>query len=203
MEDGKPHESRRRFLRLTGCGSLIGLAGCMNLNENAAGPASQPREGLPADWCLDDLSDSVPESEANAVSIDGVERKPEGELLSKQDAAYQCGPSDGQQCGNCTFFIDDRSGNGWGACTEVAGEIRSVDWCGLWAPRMEIQEGQSEGGTAGDESADEEEGGGGNESDGGNESEGGNESGGEDNQSDGGGGDGGGSDGGNESDGGN
>lgn len=136
MDDRNPHGSRRRFLRATGCGTVIGLAGCLN----RGGEMEQRSPDKPADWCFDQLDETVSEGEANTTSIDGVDRKDEDELQSKEEAAYQCSPSDDQQCGNCTFYIDDRDGDAIGACTEVAGEIRSVDWCSLWAPRDKMTE---------------------------------------------------------------
>lgn len=141
MADGKPRESRRWVLRATGCGSTIVLAGCVSTGEDTSQEAGEPAIDRPADWCFDRLDDTVPEAEANAVSIDGIERKPESELASKEEASYQCGPADGDHCGTCTYYIDDRDGDAVGACTEVAGEIRSADWCALWAPREEIQDG--------------------------------------------------------------
>ncbi|NUC71783.1 high-potential iron-sulfur protein [Haloterrigena sp. SYSU A558-1] len=139
MADGESGESRRRVLRATGCGSAIVLAGCVSVGEDTSQEAGEPALDRPADWCFDRLDDAVPEAEANAVSIDGIERKPEGELASKEEASYQCGPADGNHCGTCTYYIDDRDGDAVGACTEVAGEIRSADWCALWAPREELQ----------------------------------------------------------------
>ncbi|ELY43948.1 high-potential iron-sulfur protein [Natronorubrum bangense] len=138
MGDRNPRESRRRFLRATGCGSAIVLAGC--LGEDISYAAGESAVDRPEDWCFDELSESVPEIEADAVSIDGIERKDDDELLSREEAAYQCGPVEGNVCGTCTYYIDDRDGDAIGACTEVEGEIRSTDWCALWAPREKIDE---------------------------------------------------------------
>lgn len=134
MSDGEPRKSRRRFLRLSGCGSIVGLAGCLNMPGG-----DYERAGLSPDECLEALSDSVPEVERNALSIDGLESRPPDELESKEQAAYQCGPRDGMLCGTCRFYIDDENGDAIGACTEVEGEIRSVDWCGLWQPREQVE----------------------------------------------------------------
>lgn len=138
MDDRSSQESRRWFLRLTGCSSIIGVSGCISLgNEEVGGPPSQE-----PDQCLDQLDDSVPTVEANAVSIDGIKRKKPNQLVSKQQAGYQCGPSEGEHCGNCTFYIDDMEGDAIGACTEVKGEIRSADWCGLWTQRNSMNPNQ-------------------------------------------------------------
>ncbi|MFC4543515.1 high-potential iron-sulfur protein [Halosolutus amylolyticus] len=130
MSDDDSREPRRRFLRIAGTSPVLVLAGCLSDDEGV-----ETDDDRPDDYCFDQLEGSVPAVERNAVSIDGVERKDESELLSKEDAAYQCGPQDGQLCGNCTFYIDDKDGDGIGACTEVEGMIRSVDWCGIWAAR--------------------------------------------------------------------
>lgn len=115
------------------------LAGCVNVDGEDGHAAGEPARDRPADWCFERLDADVPDVEANAVSIDGIERKSGDELVSKEEAGYQCGPQDGDHCGNCTYYIDDRDGDAIGACTEVAGQIRSADWCGLWAPREEMQ----------------------------------------------------------------
>ncbi|AHG02322.1 hypothetical protein HALLA_20685 (plasmid) [Halostagnicola larsenii XH-48] len=137
MNDSERRKTRRRLLQLAGTGSVIGLAGCLNLGANGS-----PQDERPADWCLDILDGEVPEVEATAPSIDGIERADEGELESKSNAAYECGARDGAQCGNCTFYIDDENGDAIGACTEVAGPIRSVDWCALWQPREKMADGE-------------------------------------------------------------
>ncbi|MDJ1434530.1 high-potential iron-sulfur protein [Halostagnicola sp. A-GB9-2] len=139
MDDPEHRETRRRLLELAGTGSVIALAGCLDMGAN--GTPGAPLDDRPVDWCLDMLDDEVPEEEATAPSIDGIERRDEDELDSKSDAIYECGARAGDQCGNCTYYIDDRTGDGFGACTEVAGQIRSVDWCALWQPREKLGEG--------------------------------------------------------------
>ncbi|MFC3958697.1 high-potential iron-sulfur protein [Halovivax cerinus] len=128
MDSGTP--TRRRLLMLAAGGSISLTAGCINTPTSGQVVSEEP-----ANYCLDQLDESVPEAEATALSIDGVERQPAEELLPKDEAGYACGPQDGMLCGNCTFYIDDKNGNAIGACAVVAGEVRSVDWCGLWAPR--------------------------------------------------------------------
>ena len=132
MDDGDAVESRRRFLQLTGGGSVLVVTGCLGDPDPIT--VEDPR---PEDWCLEELDDEVPEVERQALSIDGLERADPDEILANDEVAYQCGPleREGQQCGNCTFYVDDRTGDGIGACTEVEGQIRSVDWCAIWEPR--------------------------------------------------------------------
>ena len=129
--------SRRRFLRLTGGGSVIGLAGCLASDDEGY---VDPRD-RPDDWCYEDLEGPISDAEANATSIDGIPRKEPEELRAKADVAYKCGPEEGMQCGNCTYYISDKTGDAIGACTEVEGHVRSPDWCGIWAPREKMGQG--------------------------------------------------------------
>lgn len=134
MED-ESDRSRRRFLRITGGGSIIGLAGCLASGEEWENPTDRPD-----DWCYEDLEGPVPDVERNATSIDGLVRNDPDELQTKEDVAYKCGPEEGMQCGNCTFYISDKNGDAIGACTEVEGHVRSADWCGVWQPREKVGE---------------------------------------------------------------
>lgn len=132
-------KSRRRFLQLSGTVSLAGVAGCIG-GENG-GHGKDVDERAP-DWCLDELSDPVPEVFETAESVDGVQRNPD-DLTSKEDAGYQCHNQGQQLCANCTFFIPAKpgeTGNKIGACTEVEGGIRSVDWCSLYSVADRLDE---------------------------------------------------------------
>lgn len=132
MEDCDSEGSRRRFLRLAGGASVVGLAGCIGTEEAPTGDAR------PADWCLDELEDEVPEALATAESIDGIERDPEN-VRPKEDVAYQCSSEGYQLCANCQFFVPP-AGDYVGACTEVAGEIASQHWCGIYQPTERLEE---------------------------------------------------------------
>ncbi|WP_306060692.1 high-potential iron-sulfur protein [Natronococcus wangiae] len=134
MDRSKLQSSRRRFLLITKSGLIIPLTGCLGRNGNGEEPYDRP-----PDWCVEELSGPVPDAE-NTSSIDGVPRKDQSNLQSKTEVAYQCMPLENQQCGSCTFFIDDKTGDGIGACTEVEGGIRGTDWCSLWAPKEEMSE---------------------------------------------------------------
>lgn len=127
--------SRRRFLLITKSGLIIPFTGCLSRNENSEEPFDRP-----PDWCIEELDEPIPDAEKTASSIDGIQRKDPSNLQSKTDVAYQCRPLENQQCGSCTFFIDDKTGDGIGACTEVEGRIRATDWCSLWAAKEEIME---------------------------------------------------------------
>ena len=134
MDDGDAAESRRRFLQLTGAGSVLAATGCLGDPDPIT-----VEDDRPDDWCLEILDDEVPVAERQALSIDGHEPLPPDEILTKAEVAYECGPFNGQQCGNCTYYVDDRTGDGIGACTEVEGQIRSADWCAIWEPREKQQ----------------------------------------------------------------
>ncbi|MDZ7730878.1 MAG: High potential iron-sulfur protein [Natrialbaceae archaeon] len=135
MTSGESRTSRRALLMATGGGTVIGLAGCINTPGDVPGYPQGSEQG---DWCLDDLTDDVPESEATALSVDGIDRKDEEELVWRRRRATSVDPSELFQCSTCRFYIDDRDGDGIGACTEVAGQIRSVDWCGLFQEKSEL-----------------------------------------------------------------
>ncbi len=127
MDEDESHRTRRRFLQLTGSASLVGIAGCLGQAEHAA------REEREEGWCLEELDESVRESERTAESIDGVVRNPD-ELISKEDAGYKCGAMGAQLCANCHFFIPSKGNDMIGACALVGGRIRSQDWCARYQP---------------------------------------------------------------------
>lgn len=122
-------ESRRRFLLLTSGASVFGLAGCLGGEGEG--------HGIPEGEEID-LTAEVPESDRTCTSIDGVERDP-GDLRSKDEAGYQHAPQGYQLCANCRFFCPG-STDEVGACTEVAGRIRSQHWCALYAPSDRLAE---------------------------------------------------------------
>lgn len=132
MVDG----SRRQFLLASGQASLVGLAGCFG-GESDGRPTATDRR--PEGWCLEELSESVPDRYRTAESIDGIQRNPD-ELTTKDDAEYQCSPQGYQRCTNCKFYVWDQTGDNVGACTEVEGEIRSQDWCALYEPTEDLDE---------------------------------------------------------------
>jgi len=145
MEDGDSDQSRRRFLHVTGTASLLGFAGCLSAGEGGHGGGEHAERE--EDWCLEALDEEVPEEERTARSVDGGRRNPDN-VLPKEEVGYKCSlqktghPMGEQLCSNCTFFIPDKDGDGIGACTQVAGQIRSQHWCEIWAPREGLNEQQ-------------------------------------------------------------
>lgn len=128
--------SRRQFLQFSGYLSVVGLAGCVGGESGDEPTATEQRT---KGWCLEELSETVPERYRTAESIDGIQRNPD-EVATKADADYQCHPEGYQRCTNCKFYVQDQTGDDVGACTVVEGEIRSQDWCALYETTDELDE---------------------------------------------------------------
>ncbi|WP_411969056.1 high-potential iron-sulfur protein [Haloferax sp. YSSS75] len=116
-------QTRRRFIWLSGTATMAGLAGC------SGGGGGGEAETTTADGGGGGGdTGGVPQEYATATSIGGVERNPE--QLSTQDAvSYQEEPNEGQQCSNCRYYIEDKNGDGVGACAIVEGEIAPEAYC--------------------------------------------------------------------------
>lgn len=154
MVDTDKQSSRRRVLRLTGTASALLLSGCSGVSPAASGGPASVLDQDPDDatHCLDDLAtEEVSESERTAESIDGIQRDPDADFTLKENAAYTCRKQGMQMCANCRFFVPSRDGDRVGACTVVAGEVRSTDWCGLYRPSSRFREGNGPSGDAGDQ----------------------------------------------------
>ena len=76
--------------------------------------------------------DTVPAEYETATSLSGTQRNPDT-LSSKSAVNYQEEPQDGQQCSNCQFYIEDKNGDGMGACSIVAGNIAPEAYCVSYA----------------------------------------------------------------------
>lgn len=70
----------------------------------------------------------VPEAYATATSLDGTQRNPDS-LSSQEAVSYQDEPSEGRQCSTCRYYIEDKNGDGVGACAIVAGEVDPEGYC--------------------------------------------------------------------------
>ena len=130
MADGNGN-SRRRFLQLTGTTAVVGLAGCSG-NGGGDGGGEETTEA-PTTTAPPSDDDTVPEQYATATSLGGQERDPDS-LSAKSDVQYQEEPKEGQQCSGCTFYIEDKNGDGLGACAIVEGTIAPEAWCISYAP---------------------------------------------------------------------
>lgn len=145
--------SRRRLVRLGAIASFLTLSGCAGNGDGNEGdttptetatptdtatptetPTPTPATPSPSDAASSHESphptDQVPEAEANGNSLNGIERGTPPE--SKDGIGFQHTPKDEEKCGNCSQYVPDETGDGYGACTIVSGTIHPCDWCQLW-----------------------------------------------------------------------
>jgi len=107
---------RRRLLGLLGASVATGLAGC-------GGDGSTPTATA---------AGAVPAAYETATSIGGVQRDP-GALSAQSAVDYQEEPNGEEQCSNCRYYVEDRNGDGVGACAIVEGTIAPDAWCVSYA----------------------------------------------------------------------
>ena len=129
MADDK--QTRRRFIWLSGTATMAGLAGCSGGGGGGGGDGGETEtttaDGGDGGGGGGDTG-GVPEEYATATSIGGVERNPE-QLSTQEAVSYQEEPNEGQQCSNCRYYIEDKNGDGVGACSIVEGEIAPDAYC--------------------------------------------------------------------------
>jgi nitrous oxide reductase accessory protein NosL len=116
MKDITTDLDRRRVLALLGAGVASGLAGC---GGDGSTPTATSTGGVPAAY-------------ETATSIGGVRRDP-GALSARAAVNYQEEPNGDEQCSNCRYYIEDRNGDGAGACAVVEGTIAPDAWCVSYA----------------------------------------------------------------------
>jgi hypothetical protein len=104
-------QSRRRMLQLAGATATGLLAGCGGGGDGGGG---------------------VPDQYRTAASQGGQQRDPEN-LATKDALNYQDSPKNDQRCSGCTYYIEDKNGDGMGACTLVEGTIDPEGWCSSYA----------------------------------------------------------------------
>ena len=121
-------DSRRRFLRLGGTAAIIGLAGC----GGGGGGEETTAEATTTEATTTAAQEGVPSEYETATALGGTQRNPES-LSSQADVDYQPEPNEGQQCSGCTFYIEDKNGDGMGACAIVEGTIDPEGWCVSYA----------------------------------------------------------------------
>jgi len=76
-------------------------------------------------------SGSVPQDYKTATSIGGIKRKPD-QVQSKEAVQYQTQPKGNERCSNCKYYIEDKNGDGAGACSIVEGKIQPDAWCSAY-----------------------------------------------------------------------
>lgn len=78
-------------------------------------------------------NNSLPESEAKGESLSGSNRTPGAQQPQDNPGVnLQHEPSGNQYCGNCSLYVPDQNGDGFGACLSVKGKIHPCDWCVLY-----------------------------------------------------------------------
>ncbi|GAB3312008.1 hypothetical protein EI982_04070 [Haloplanus rallus] len=138
MEDRAADTERRRLLALVGTGLATGLAGCSGGGDGGDGgdgggdTATATATATATETATSGGEDTVPSEYETATAIGGAQRNPDS-LSSKSAVNYQSEPKDGQKCSNCQFYIEDKNGDGMGACTLVEGNIDPEGYCVSYA----------------------------------------------------------------------
>ncbi|MFB6133840.1 MAG: hypothetical protein ABEJ55_02520 [Halanaeroarchaeum sp.] len=120
MAPASPGRPRRSFLRYAAALSIGSLAGC----SSGGGDGSEPNHAVPHP------TETVPDAEATATTLGGQTR-PADPGQTRDGVGYQHVPNGGDYCGNCSVFVPDEDGDGFGACALVEGTIHRCDYCTL------------------------------------------------------------------------
>jgi hypothetical protein len=139
MGNRQTDSERRRLLALVGSGLVTGLAGCSGGGGDGGGGDGDGGDGDGGgnggdggDGGDGGGDDTVPAEYETATALGGTQRNPDG-VSSKEAVNYQDQPQDGQQCSNCRYYIEDKNGDGMGACAIVAGNIAPEAYCVSYA----------------------------------------------------------------------
>lgn len=77
--------------------------------------------------------ESLSDTEATGEALAGVQRSPGYQQpKDRVGVELQHTPKGDEYCGNCSQYVPDRDGDGYGACINVAGKIHPCDWCRLY-----------------------------------------------------------------------
>lgn len=131
--------NRREALKWIGStligGSMLTVAsGCGGGDgDNGDGGGDDSADQGPSHEVPHPNNDTLPESEAKGESLSGATRTPGGQQAQDNPGvALQHKPSGNQYCGNCSLYVPDQNGDGFGACLSVKGKIHPCDWCILY-----------------------------------------------------------------------
>lgn len=119
-------------------GSLITVAaGCGGGDdgEETEGGESQGGESQegPTHAAPHPENETLSDAEANGESLSGATRSPGAQQAPDNPGVnLQHSPEGNQYCGNCSLYVPDQNGDGFGACLSVAGKIHPCDWCVLY-----------------------------------------------------------------------
>lgn len=129
--------NRREALKWIGStligGSMITFAvGCGGGEEGEETGGAESPEG-PSHEVPHPENETLPDAEANGESLSGATRSPGAQQApDSPGVALQHTPEGNQYCGNCSLYVPDQDGDGFGGCLSVAGKIHPCDWCLLY-----------------------------------------------------------------------
>jgi hypothetical protein len=148
--DERNTNRRRSFLKYAGVAAVSGLAGCAggdgettptatdSPTETATASPTETASATPTSGGGEATHEvphpndgAVPEAERNAEALNGLQR-PDDPAENKSGIGFQHEPEGEQYCGNCSQYVPDRTGDGFGACYLVDGKIHPCDYCILW-----------------------------------------------------------------------
>ncbi|MFB6099629.1 MAG: hypothetical protein ABEK84_11060 [Salinibacter sp.] len=96
--------------------------------EASGGGAAKPNHKVPHP-----KDGTVPEVEATGKTLAGAKRSPGAQSAKDNPSVMlQHTPNGKQACGNCSLYVPDQDGDGFGACASVKGKIHPCDWCVLY-----------------------------------------------------------------------
>lgn len=121
---------RRDALKWIG-GLLLGGPVLGSLSGCGGDDGEQQKAGEPNHPVPHPEDNTVPDVEATAEALGGASRSP-GIQQPKEKVKYQHVPNGTEHCGSCSLYVPDQNGDGFGACTTVAGTIHPCDWCNLY-----------------------------------------------------------------------
>lgn len=128
---------RRQALKWIGStvvgGSMLTIAaGCGGGDEEDNGGGEATVKG-PSHEVPHPSNDTLPKSEARGEGISGATRTPGAQQPQDNPGVnLQHEPEGGQYCGNCSLYVPDQNGDGFGACLSIEGKIHPCDWCVLY-----------------------------------------------------------------------
>lgn len=114
-------------------GSMITVAaGCGGGEEAEETGQTDSQEG-PSHEVPHPDNETLAEAEANGEALSGGTRSPGAQQPPDNPGInLQHSPNGDQYCGNCSLYVPDQNGDGFGACLSVSGKIHPCDWCVLY-----------------------------------------------------------------------
>lgn len=112
---------------------LTVAAGCGGDDGDDGGGDSGSADEGPGHEVPHPNNNTLADAEANGETLSGATRTPGGQQAPDNPGVnLQHEPSGKQYCGNCSLYVPDQNGDGFGACLSVQGKIHPCDWCVLY-----------------------------------------------------------------------